>query len=124
MDSQNQRALNGKIVSHVAGGWGSDRQARIDAAEALAKAGWSPDRIEKALGLTPAEQRGVREEVRARHEAFAAKVKELTRVGVDKGMDGGSARRQAEVEAIKWFTKENGRKPDMSDLSAGGIRLG
>lgn len=115
--------MNGKIVSHIGGGWGDDRQARVDAAEVLAKEGWSPERIKSALGLELHEQQSVREEVVARHRAFGAKVKDLTRVGVEKGMDGGDARRQAELEAIKWFTQTYKRKPDMTDLKAGGIRL-
>jgi len=98
--------------------------AKSDAAEALAKMGWNPERIEMAVGLSVLEQRGVRDEVRYRIEAFQGKIKELTRIGVDKGMDGGNARRQAELEAIKWFTITHGRKPDSAELQAAGLRLG
>lgn len=115
--------MTSNIVSHIPGGWGGDRQARVDAAEVLAKEGWSPERIKGALGLELHEQQSVRAEVIERHRAFGNKIKELTRNGVNQGMDGGLARRQAEIEGIKWFTQTYGRKPDSKDLAAGGIRL-
>lgn len=74
-----------------------------------------------ATGIEKHDQRDVRDEVRQRRKALIDKVQDMTKLGVAKGMDGGTAKRQAEVEAIGWYVRTYGRKPDTEDLQSIGV---